>query len=602
MVLNQRVGLLSVLSALAFACNGQVQGPNGDPVTPGAGSTGVGATGGSMGGSSPAGGAGGGSSASGGTGGGTGGNAGSGTGGTGGSTGGVGGSTGGNAGSGPLSTGGVRLRLLTQAEYRASLQSLFGTVMATLDLPPDLSSNGFVAVGASKVSVNAADKFETTSRAVVAEVFGNMTRWQTLVGCTPQPNLSDACVETFTRSFGKRAFRRALTDLEVQQWLKVARDAATLAGNAGQGLSALTSGFLQSPYFLYRVETNTLDPANARLKYDGISMATRLAYFLTGAPPTPELVTAGEMGQLDTAAGVQAASAPLLNSAGLVTQLTSFYMEYTQAELVLTTTKSPELYPNFPDSLRASMLEGTRLFLEKIVLAPGADSRLFFNSDQAFVDAALAPTYGVAAPGSGFAQITLAPASGRAGIMGQAGIIAAHSKPDHSSPTARGLFMTRAFLCTVPDPPPDGVDTNIPVDPTLTTRERLELHRSDPKCAGCHAIFDPMGMALEHFDSIGAYRETENGLAIDASGTLEDGTPFNGVRELGAALAMSAPVSECLMRNFYRNANGRDDDAYDQAQIEAMVASLGARGYILRDFVADYVASDAFRYAPATPE
>ena len=132
---------------------------------------------------------------------------------SGGATGGSGGS-GGSAGSPPLSTGGVKMRLLTQAEYLASLQSLFGAVTTPLALPDDMSVAGFVSIGASKVTVNAtaAYKYEVASRAVVAEVFGDAERWQALVGCEPEADFSDDCLETFLRSFGKRAYRRDLSD------------------------------------------------------------------------------------------------------------------------------------------------------------------------------------------------------------------------------------------------------------------------------------------------------------------------------------------------------------------------------------------------------
>jgi hypothetical protein len=259
------------------------------------------------------------------------------------------------------------------------------------------------------------------------------------------------------------------------------------------------------------------------------------------------------------------------------------------------------MFPDFTESLRASMKEGTRLFLEKVVLAPGADVRSYFNSDKTFADAALAPFYGVTAPASGFAQFTFLPQQGRAGIMGQAGVIAAHSKPDHGSPTARGLFMMEQFLCITPEPPPGGIDITIPTDPNQTTRQKLDAHRENDQCAGCHSLFDPMGMALEHFDAIGRYRETENGLPIDATGTLEDGTPFDGGAELGAALGGSAMVHDCMLRKFYRSVNGRDDDKYDKPQIDGMLASLSSKGFVFRDMVADFVASDAFRSAPRVP-
>jgi hypothetical protein len=499
----------------------------------------------------------------------------------------------------------VRLRLLTQAEYLASLQSLFGTVTTPLDLPDDTSVAGFVSIGASLVSVNptAADEYEHASRAVVSEVFGDTDRWQALVGCEPQAELSDACVETFVRSFGRRAYRRDLSDAEVARWVQVARDAALRGASTAQGFSTLVSGLLQSLNFLYRTETNALDRSNGRLKYDGRSMAVRLAYFLTGGPPSAELLAAGESGQLDTAEGVQAAAASMLNDDSLVGQLTSFFQEYTQADRVMLAEKSATLFPDFDDSLRSSMRESTRLFLEKVVLAPGADVRSFYDSDQTFADAALAPIYGLTPPASGFRQFTLTPASGRAGIMGQAAILAGHSKSDHSSATARGLFMIEAFFCQTPEPPPSGevFHQEVPFDPNLTTRQSLELETSMAGCVGCHATFDPMGFALEHFDSIGRYRETENGLAIDASGTFEDGTSFNGARELGAALRGNATVTECLLRNFYRSVNGRTDDGYDQSGIDGMVTSLRSRDYVFRNLVADFVVSDAFRSAPAVP-
>ena len=517
----------------------------------------------------------------------------------------VGGASGaaGSAGSEALSTGSVKPRLLTQAEYRASLVSLFGNVTTPLDLPADTSEGGFVTFGASLVSVgpDAADRYRIASRAVAAEVFGDPARWQTLVGCQPEEDLSDSCVETFVRTFGKQAFRRELSDAEFEQWVQVARNAAKLAGSAAQGLSTLTSGLLQSPNFLYRVETNALDPANRRLKYDGPSMAVRLAYFLTGGPPSAELLSAGEAGQLDTAEGVKAAAASMLADPALVRELTWFFYQYSQVGLVMGVDKNPDLFPAFNQNMRTSMQEGTRLFLEQVVLAPDADVRTFFDSDQTFADALLAPIYGVTPPSSGFAQFTLPPEQGRAGIMGQAGVLAAHSMPDRTSPTARGLFMMRTFLCTIPEPPPGGIVPELTLEPGLTTRQQLESIHARPECGDCHVLFDPLGFALEHFDPIGQYRETENGRPIDATGSFDDGTEFDGAAELGKALHDSARVTECLLRNFYRSVNGRNDDRIDLPQIEDLAASLRSRGYVFRDWVEDFVVSDAFRSAPRLP-
>lgn len=516
--------------------------------------------------------------------------------------GGGGSAVGGNSGGGPveLSMGGPKLRVLTQSEYTNSLTYLLGAIKAPLTLPADTFVAGFTGVGAGQVTINASavELYETASRAAAAEVFADAPRWQELVGCQPKADLSDACVTTFIKAFGKRAFRRDLTEGEVQQWLTIGKEAAQLSTTAAQGLSTVVSGLMQSPYFLYRVETNKLDAASQRLKYDGASMATRLAFFLTGRSPSDALLSAAASGQLDTAEGVRMAAAPLLADSRAAERMALFFSEFSQAHLVTVSQKSAEMFPSFTPALQASMLQATQLFIKNVVLGPGADVRSFFDSDQTFVDATLAPIYGVSAPASGFAQIKLGAETGRAGILGQAAVITAHSQPDRSSPTRRGVFVAENFLCRHPPPPPDGVPTELTFDPTLTTRQTLELHREDTKCAGCHTLFDPYGMALEHFDAIGRYRATEGGLAIDATGTL-DGTAFNGAAELGAALRGNAAAMSCMISHFYRNANGVVSSEEDAEQLAALAETLASKKYVWRDLVTEFVSSDAFRSAPA---
>ncbi len=499
-----------------------------------------------------------------------------------------------------LSQGVSRLRVLTESEFTGSVTYLLGELNSPLDLPADLSVDGFTTVGSAEVAIRsgAVSLYEAASHVAATEVFADDARWQALVGCTPQ-DLADPCVATFVQTFGRRAFRRDLTQEEVQQWVGVGQEVAQQTGSPSEGLSAVLSGLLQSPNFLYRVETNSLDETSGRLVYDGPSMATRLSFLLAGRTPSDELLNAAAAGQLDTAEGIRAAAEPLLNAPNAVEHMSEFFKELSQAELVMVVDKSAELFPSWRPELQASMLEAMELFIKRVVLAPDADVRSFFNSDQTFVDANLAPIYGVAPPAAGFEQLTLSPETGRAGILTQAGFLTRHSVPDHSSPTRRGLFITLAFLCrTPPSDPGGGVITELPDDPTLTTRERLELIRAEPSCGVCHALIDPPGLALEHFDSIGQYRETEDGKPIDVTGEL-DGVAYDGAAELGAALAQNANAMSCMVNNFYRSANAVRDPKDDAAQLEALSGALTASGYVWRDFVAEFVASDAFRSAPA---
>jgi hypothetical protein len=543
-----------------------------------------------------------------------GGGSGSGTGGAGVGTGGAagasgtgpaagGGAAGAGGATGPLSTGGVKLRLLTQAEYLASIQGLLGILKAQLTLPSDLSVAGFISVGAANIAVGdvAVEQYETATLAATAEVFADTQRWQTLVGCQPKADLSDACVTTFIKSFGRRAFRRDLVDAELTQWVGVAQSSAQLAGTAAQGLAAATSGLLQSPNFLYRVETNKLDASNGRLKYDGLSMANRLSYLLTGGPPSDALLTSAATGQLDTADGVRTAAAQFMASATAVDRMATFFSEFGAVQQVLKVTKDATLFPNYNSALQSSMYQGTQLFIKNVVLAPSADVRSFFDSPQTFADAALAPIYGVPVPASGFAQVMLPATSGRAGILGQASVIAGQSQENRTSPTRRGVFILSNLLCSTPPPPPAGVNTAVVLDPTITARQQMIAHRVNPSCNACHGLFDPMGFALEHFDPIGQYRATEHGLTIDATGTV-DNLNFDGAAALGAALRQDPRAMSCMMSSFYRDANASvEATAADAAQIDGLVKNLATDSYVWRNLVADFVASDAFRSAPALP-
>jgi hypothetical protein len=593
---SRGLAALAIAALFGGACTGSPiqseSGSGGSGSSQSGGSSGNGHSGGSSGGTQT---------------GGSSGNNQPGSGGSGNNQSGSGGSAGSGCGgcTGPTSKGGTTLRLLTRDEYLASVQALLGTLTTQLAPPDDdLSVAGFVAVGASSLAVTdtAATAYEDASLKATAEVFADATRWQKLVGCTPKADLSDACVTTFVKSFGRLAFRRDLTTDEVTQWLGVAKNAATMAGTAAQGLASMTSGLLQSPYFLYRVETNKLDSSNNRLKYDGLSMAHRLSYLLTGGPPSADLLTAATSGKLDTADGVRSAAAPLLSSAGLADRMVKFFSEYSQADQVLGLNKSTTLFPSFNAALKSSMQQSFQLFIKNIVLASNADVRSYYDSDQAFVDANLAPLYGVKAPASGFAQVKLDASTGRAGVLGQAAVLAGQSQSDRTSPTRRGLFVYMSLLCKPAPMVPAGVDTTVPpLMPGQTTRQQLESHRSDPKCAGCHGLFDPYGLGLEHFDPIGQYRATENGgVAIDATGTV-NGAAFDGEAQLGSVLRQDQSVIACLLRNLYRDANGRPEDDKDLDQIMSLVSSLASRNYVWSTFLGDFIASDAFRSAPALP-
>jgi hypothetical protein len=236
-------------------------------------------------------------------------------------------------------------------------------------------------------------------------------------------------------------------------------------------------------------------------------------------------------------------------------------------------------------------------------LDPGAELTELFDTDKVFANAELAKIYGLpGVTGADLTPVTL-PAGPRAGLLGTGAFLTLHSKDQLTSPTSRGLFVREALLCEkVPDPP-DGVDTTIkdpPAGVTLTRRELLEGHRSDATCAGCHALFDPIGYAFESFDWVGAFRDKDSGKPIDSTGTI-DGKSFKDARELGSILRGMPATSACLVRNFFRFASGHKETASDELDIKSWTSELGASGNKLVPFLTALASGESFRNVSPAP-
>lgn len=498
----------------------------------------------------------------------------------------------------------TQARLLTRLEYQNTVAALLKIDASTLVLPEDTAIAGFGSVGAKEVTVNevAAEAYEKASQNLAIEVFSDAERWPAIVGCQPQADLSDACVETYLRDFGRRTFRRPLTEEEVTQWVALARSAATSGEEprAELGLAAVTAGVLQSPNFLYRVESATPDVASGRIRFDGLSMASRLAYLITGSGPDDVLLDAAIAGDLDSVEGVRQAATELLSGAS--EHMTEFFAELVQLDLAKKVERSEELFPTLDEELRESMVGETERWLSEVVVAPGADFREFFLSRTTFVDQRLSEFYGLQGSAQDFREVSLGAGTGRAGILGKAAFLMAHSSPDSSNPTRRGNFILKSFLCTE-IPPPVGLVVSLPEpdesEGPKTTRQLFEQHAIDASCVNCHRLMDPFGFALEHFDSVGHYRENENGLSINAQATFDDDT-FDGAVELAEVLSQREELTECFTENFYRYANGTEDATVDRELIAGLAAGLAQNGYVWRDMLLEFAASEAFTSLDAT--
>ena len=517
-------------------------------------------------------------------------------------TGGSGGSGAGNAGSGsngdaPVELPNPTLRRLTLTQYRNSLQDLLGVApdISTLTAIPPF--NGLQAVGASTVSLPQVDieTFESEADALSAQVFGDTAARKKLTGC----DASDAaCAKGFVTTFGRRVFRRPLTDDERTRYLSLLETATSMTGDAWLGLRVITSAMLQSPNFLYRDELGQPDATDpSRRVLSDYEVAARLSFFIWNVTPDDALLDAAGSGALASEAGLLAQVERLLMSPRAVDAVDELFGDYLQLDALDSLVKLPEIFPQSSDTLGPAMKQETLLSLREFVWKRGGDFREAFTGNKTFANAELAKLYGIPAPsGSGFAEVTL-PASGqRAGLLTQGGFLASHAHPGRSSPTRRGKFIRENLLCQAIAPPPPNVNTSLPeTSSAKTLREKLMMHRENPACAACHVQMDPIGLALEQFDGIGAFRTTENGVAIDASGEL-DGVMFTDARGLGTAIAANENVTSCFVRTLLRYARGAVEDPSEDIVIEELDSQFGAAGYSMPELMQAIATSPAFRY------
>jgi len=509
---------------------------------------------------------------------------------------------------GVFTPAGTRLRRLTALEYRNAVTDLLGTgTQVTVELEKDTAYNNLKSVAASTIALSASitEQFETSALALASSLVKDTVRRAKVVGCTPTGATDEACLRTFVTSFGRRAFRRPLAAEEVTLYTGVGKNAMTVLSDFWGGVHYALAGLLQSPHFLYRTEIGVADPAvpGGRV-LDDYELASRLSFLLWSTTPDDALLDAAAAKSLSTTSGMQQQVDRLLASPRAQDTIVDVFSQMLRLGDLDNLSQSATVFPAAASAtLGASMRTETQTLLRDLLGRDG-DYRELFTTTQTFVNAELAKLYGVPAPaGTGFVATTLPAAGPRAGYLGQASFLALNAHPDGTSPTLRGKFIVETLLCNSVPPPPNDVITEIPEkDKSKTMREQLQIHQTLSSCAACHQAMDPMGLALEHFDGIGAYRETDRGMALDVTGTI-GGMAFNGARELGQLLAdaLKTPdnnpeTADCLVRNLFRVATGHLERAGDLPVVTNLSTAFTADGFHVRGILAKLVASDAFRF------
>ncbi|MEM6996798.1 MAG: DUF1592 domain-containing protein, partial [Myxococcota bacterium] len=421
----------------------------------------------------------------------------------------------------PPSAPRAQLRRLTRSQYGNTLRDLLGTPLTLPEaLEPDLVVDLFATVGAAQgtLSTLGTEQFEAAAEDAVDEVFDDVARRSALVGCEPT---AGGCFAEMAESFGRRAFRRALTTEEIDRYAALGQQVSGLRGDPWEGARAIAVGMLSSPNFLYMVEVGEPHPEDdTRWRFTSTEMASRLSYAIWNGPPDEELLAAAEENALLAPSDIRAQAQRLLDDERARRGIGRFAAQWLGLDIIPNLDKDMATFPNATPELLESMAgEATRL-VEHAALGDGGSILDVVGSDYTFIDQRLASHYGVTAPtdvdAQGFGRVDNAAMDGRMGILGTAGILASTSRRTRTAPTVRGLFVQERLRCQTPPPPPPDVQMDIP-DGTeeepqdQSIRELLEEHRENPVCAACHDTIDPPGLALEHFDAMGAYRTTDGG-------------------------------------------------------------------------------------------
>lgn len=488
------------------------------------------------------------------------------------------------------------LRRLSNFEYRNTLADLTGdqalAALATGQLVREPTSLGF-RNSASALTIPSLLAEQYVQIAVdVAHQAMDRPGW---FPCSLD-TISQQCTQDFVESFGKRVYRRPLVREEIERYSVLYNNAIEREGDYRKAIEWVVATLLSSPHFLFRVE---LDPQNGQLgRPNGYEMAQRLSYLLWQTMPDAELFRAADAGELESSGAVVEQARRMLADPKAY-RVYEFFEQWLDLDELESVTRNTTMYPEYTPELRARFSAETKAFVYDL-LANGGTLKDLFAAEYTFADAELARHYGLPSAGLGttFEKVS---APGRSGVLTQPRLIV-HDHPASTSIVRRGLKLRTDLLCQVIPAPPADVDVTPPViDGTVTQKQRLEEHRSDPSCSGCHALMDPVGTIFEDFDALGRKRSTdEGGAPVDPGGELlgsRDADGFYGsAQELGRALAGSTDARECIVRQAFRFFYGRELDASDQCTARQIMAGFERRNYRLDDLILTLTLSDQFLF------
>ncbi|MEZ6063852.1 MAG: DUF1592 domain-containing protein [Planctomycetaceae bacterium] len=503
----------------------------------------------------------------------------------------------------------LTMRRLTHSQYNHTVQDLLGDrTQPSGNFPKEDFIHGFrnqvEGQGISPLQAEAYSK--AAERLALAAFRGGDHR--NLLPAKEESSTPAERAAQFVRQFGLKAFRRPISDSEVELYAGLFEREAQDAGDELAGAKIVVETMLQSPHFLFRIEHG---PGELFEQY---GIACRLSYLIWDTMPDDDLFQAAANSELSSVDQIEAVVRRMLDDSRAKNSLDEFLSQWMRFDRVLNATRDRRRFRDFNPELAAAMVEETRLLFNYLVWND-QNFMEFFTADYTFLSSDLARIYDLPAPAEEYARVSYPADSGRAGVLGQASFLAVTSKPAETSPTERGVFVRNHFLGhEVPAPPP-GVNAILPTvteDMPMTNRQRLDLHLNSEACASCHRLIDPIGLGLEQYDAIGAFSEKMSlqfgggygerreqktlELDIDTTAYIQgmENSEFNTPKELGRLLANSESCQRCIVKQFFRYTFGRQETVSDQPVIDDVLRRFRESGFRFRELIVAVVTSDLF--------
>lgn len=438
------------------------------------------------------------------------------------------------------------------------------------------------------------------------------------------------CAEQILARLARRAYRREVARVDVENLMKFYEQSAAVAG-FDAGIESALSAMLVSPHFLFRIEkasneslsssksdsrNNSLSNSTQRSsesqpsiislgatkmdvsKLSDVELANRLSFFLWSSIPDDELLDLARDGRLSNPQILEAQVGRMLADKRAEALSNNFASQWLYLRNLDAFIPDMRLYPDFDDNLRQAMRVETELFFQSVVHKNASVLELI-RSDYTFLNERLAKHYGIPNIfGSHFRRVNVDRETGRGGLLRHGSILTVTSYATRTSPVIRGHWVLKNLLGNPPPPPPPNVPTldDNTVNASLSLRERLQQHRANPTCASCHNLLDPVGFALENYDAIGRWRESENELPIDTRSVLWDGTEVGNVRDLeNVILEHPELFVQTLTEKLMTYALGRGIEPLDGSTIRQIVHGAKSNGYRVSDIVLGIVKSPAFQ-------